>query len=117
LLCHFRHRAHGDPFLYPGLQDITAWVDYTLLAEACRAAGFALTGFTTQSYLLAGLKIDQEMQAIAGNDANQFARLANQARQLMLPGEMGERFKAMAWLRGLDLPLSGFSLQDLRHTL
>jgi SAM-dependent MidA family methyltransferase len=117
LLCHFRHRAHGDPFLYPGLQDITAWVDYTLLAEACRAAGFALTGFTTQSYLLAGLKIDQEMQVIAGDDANQFARLANQARQLMLPGEMGERFKAMAWLRGLDLPLSGFSLQDLRHTL
>ena len=117
LLCHFRHRAHGDPFLYPGLQDITAWVDYTLLAEACRAAGFALTGFTTQSHLLAGLKIDQEMQVIAGDDANQFARLANQARQLMLPGEMGERFKAMAWLRGLDLPLSGFSLQDLRHTL
>jgi SAM-dependent MidA family methyltransferase len=66
---------------------------------------------------LAGLKIDQEMQALAGDDANQFARLANQARQLMLPGEMGERFKAMAWLRGLDLPLSGFSLQDLRHTL
>jgi SAM-dependent MidA family methyltransferase len=117
LLCHFRHRAHGDPFLYPGLQDITAWVDYTLLAEACLAAGFALTGFTTQSHLLAGLKIDQEMKVIAGDDANQFARLANQARQLMLPGEMGERFKAMAWLRGLDLPLSGFSLQDLRHTL
>jgi SAM-dependent MidA family methyltransferase len=117
LLCHFQHRAHGDPFLYPGLQDITAWVDYTALAEACRAAGFGLTGFTTQSFLLAGLKIDQEMQAIAGDDANQFARLANQARQLMLPGEMGERFKAMAWLRGLDLPLSGFSLQDLRHTL
>jgi SAM-dependent MidA family methyltransferase len=117
LLCHFRHRAHGDPLLYPGLQDITAWVDYTALAEACRAGGFGLTGFTTQSYLLAGLKIDQEMQAIAGDDANQFARLANQARQLMLPGEMGERFKAMAWLRGLDLQLSGFSLQDLRHTL
>ena len=54
---------------------------------------------------------------MAGDDANQFARLANQARQLMLPGEMGERFKAMAWLRGLDLPLSGFALQDLRHTL
>jgi SAM-dependent MidA family methyltransferase len=117
LLCHFQHRAHADPFLYPGLQDITAWVDFTLLAEASRAAGFALGGFTTQSYFLAGLQVDQEMQLMAGDDANQFARLANQARQLMLPGEMGERFKAMAWLRGLDLPLSGFSLQDLRHTL
>jgi len=117
LLCHFQHRAHADPFLYPGLQDITAWVDYTSLAEASRAAGFSLAGFTTQSFFLAGLKVDQEMQAMAAGDANQFARLANEARQLMLPGEMGERFKAMAWLRGLDLPLSGFALQDLRHTL
>jgi SAM-dependent MidA family methyltransferase len=117
LLCHFRHRAHGDPLLYPGLQDITAWVDYTLLAEASRAAGFTLSGFTTQSYFLAALKVDHEMQIMAGDDANQFARLANEARQLMLPGEMGERFKAMAWLRGLDVPLSGFALHDLRHTL
>jgi SAM-dependent MidA family methyltransferase len=117
LLCHFQHRAHDDPFLYPGLQDITAWVDFTSLAEASRAAGFTLEGFTTQSYFLAGLKVDHEMHAIAGDDANQFARLANQARRLMLPGEMGERFKAMAWLRGVGLPLSGFALQDLRHTL
>jgi SAM-dependent MidA family methyltransferase len=117
LMCHFRHRAHGDPFLYPGLQDITAWVDYTLLAEASRAAGFELSGFTTQGHFLAALRVDLEIQDIAGDDANQFARLANEARQLMLPGEMGERFKVMAWLRGLDLPLSGFALQDLRHTL
>jgi SAM-dependent MidA family methyltransferase len=117
LMCHFQQRAHGDPLRYPGLQDITAWVDYTLLAEASRAAGFTLAGFTTQAHFLAGLGIDREMQSIAGDDANQFARLVNQARQLMLPGEMGERFKAMAWLRGLDLPLAGFVLQDLRHTL
>ena len=117
LLCHFQHRAHGDPFLYPGLQDITAWVDFTALAEGARAAGFTLAGFTTQSFFLAGLGVDQEMQTFADGDAGRFARLANEARQLMLPGEMGERFKAMAWLRGLDLPLSGFALQDLRHTL
>jgi SAM-dependent MidA family methyltransferase len=117
LLCHFRQRAHDDPFLYPGLQDITAWVDFTSLAEASRGAGYELAGFTTQAYFLAGLGVDQEMRAIAGSDENQFARLANQARQLMLPGEMGERFKAMAWLRGLDVGLSGFALRDLRHTL
>jgi SAM-dependent MidA family methyltransferase len=117
LLCHFRQRAHGDPFVHPGLQDITAWVDFTLLAEACRPAGFELAGFTTQAYFLAGAGIDQEMRFTAGNDENTFARLANQARQLMLPGEMGESFKAMAWLRGIDLALCGFALQDLRHTL
>jgi SAM-dependent MidA family methyltransferase len=117
LLCHFGQRAHDDPFLYPGLQDITAWVDFTLLAEASRAAGFELAGFATQGYFLAALGIDQEMQLLADGSAEQFARLANQAKQLMLPGEMGERFKAMAWLRNWQRPLAGFALQDLRHTL
>jgi len=117
LLCHFRQRAHGDPFFAPGLQDITAWVDFTLLAEASRECGFQLAGFTTQAYFLAGTGIDDEMRFIAGDDAQQFARLANQARQLMLPGEMGERFKAMAWLRGIHAPLRGFQLNDLRHSL
>jgi SAM-dependent MidA family methyltransferase len=117
LICHYRHRAHSDPFLHVGLQDITAWVDFTLLAEASDAARFEVAGFTTQAYFLAGTGIDREMQLGARDDANLFARLAAQARQLLLPGEMGERFKAMAWLRGLDIPLSGFAQQDLRHTL
>jgi len=117
LLCHSRHRVHDDPFRYPGLSDITAWVDFTTMAEAAGAADCELAGFTTQAFFLAGMHIDAEMHANARGDANRFARLANQARQLMLPGEMGERFKAMAWLRGLDLELSGFTLQDLRHTL
>jgi SAM-dependent MidA family methyltransferase len=117
LMCHFRHRAHGDPFLHPGLQDITAWVDFTRLAGASRAAGFALAGFTTQTYFLAALKVDQEMQVLADESAAELARLANEARQLMMPGEMGERFKAMAWTRGMQAQLSGFALHDLRHTL
>jgi SAM-dependent MidA family methyltransferase len=117
LVCHYRHRASSDPFVNVGLQDITAWVDFTRLAEASREAGFELAGFTTQAHFLAGVGIDREMRLAAGEDENLFARLANQARQLMLPGEMGERFKAMAWLRGVDIPLSGFGLLDLRHTL
>jgi SAM-dependent MidA family methyltransferase len=117
LMCHFRHRAHGDPFLHAGLQDITAWVDFTRLAEASRAAGFALAGFTTQTYFLAALKVDREMQVLADGSAGELARLANEARQLMMPGEMGERFKAMAWTRGMHAQLSGFALHDLRHSL
>jgi SAM-dependent MidA family methyltransferase len=117
LLCHFRQRAHEDPFLYPGLQDITAWVDFTLLAEASLSAGFELAGFCTQAHLLAALGADREMRHLAGADERRLARLANEARRLMMPGEMGERFKSMAWLRDLDMPLSGFSMQDLRHTL
>ncbi len=117
LLCHFRQRAHKDTFQYPGLQDITAWVDFTLLAEASLSAGFELAGFCTQAHLLAALGADREMRHLAGADERRLARLANEARRLMMPGEMGERFKSMAWLRDLDMPLSGFGLQDLRHTL
>jgi SAM-dependent MidA family methyltransferase len=117
LLCHFRHRAHDDPFFFPGLQDITAWVDFTRLAEASRECAFDLAGFTTQAHFLAGCGIDQEMHRLAGDNQKAFARLASEARQLMLPGEMGERFKAMGWLRGLDLALCGFALRDLRPSL
>jgi len=117
LLCHFRHRIETDPFRFPGLQDLTAWVDFSALAEAGRDAGFAISGFTTQTYFLAGLGIDEEMRDLAGDDPARAARLANEARQLLMPGEMGERFKAMAWVRGPQTELSGFRLRDLRHTL
>jgi SAM-dependent MidA family methyltransferase len=117
LLCHYRQRAHEDPFRYPGLEDITAWVDFTLLAEAALVAGFRLAGFTTQTYFLAGNGIDVEMQRVAAGDQNRFARLANQARHLMMPGEMGERFKVMAWMRGIEMPLAGFALRDVRDSL
>ena len=117
LICHFRQQVREDPFVNPGLQDISAWVDFTALAEAGVAAGCEVAGFTTQAFFLAGLGIDRVMREMAGDDANRFAALANQARQLMLPGEMGERFKAMAWTRGVERELAGFALQDLRHTL
>jgi SAM-dependent MidA family methyltransferase len=106
-----------DPFANIGLQDITAWVDFTRVAEACSASNLEVAGFTTQAHFLAGSSIDREMQLAARDDEALFARLANQARQLMMPGEMGERFKAMACFRGVDMPLTGFALLDLRHTL
>jgi SAM-dependent MidA family methyltransferase len=117
LIGHFRQRVNDDPFLYPTLQDLSAWVDFTLLAEACAPAGYELAGFTTQAHFLAGLGLDEEMSRIAAGDAMRFARLAAEARRLVLPGEMGERFKVMAWLKGAEIALPGFALNDLRHTL
>jgi SAM-dependent MidA family methyltransferase len=117
LVCHYRHRMSSNPFAHIGLQDITAWVDFTGVAEASHGAGLTVAGFTTQAHFLAGLGIDREMSLTAKGDENLFARLSHQARQLLLPGEMGERFKAMACVRAMDVPLSGFKLLDLRHTL
>jgi SAM-dependent MidA family methyltransferase len=116
LRCHFRHRAHDDPFVNVGLQDITAWVDFTRVAEAADGAGLDILGFATQAAFLIGAGIEPlltaEIQA-AGDDARSHARLAGEARRLMLPGEMGEIFKVIALGRGYHEPLAGFRTQEL----
>ena len=80
LVCHFRHQLSEDPFANVGLQDITAWVDFTRVAEGCSAANLEVAGFTTQAHFLAASGIDREMQLAAEGDEGLFARLANQAR-------------------------------------
>ncbi|HEY5020626.1 MAG TPA: SAM-dependent methyltransferase [Steroidobacteraceae bacterium] len=115
LRCHFRHRAHDDPLRYPGVQDVTAWVDFTRLAEAAVDTQLEVVGFCTQAAFLLANGIEAEIAAAV--DVRARARLAAQARMLLLPGEMGERFKVMALARGFDEPLRGFALQDLRRSL
>lgn len=115
LRCHFRHRAHDDVLRYPGLQDITAWVDFTRVAEAAVEAQLEVAGYCTQAAFLLANGIEADVaQAAEGLPR---ARLAAEARQLLLPGEMGEHFKAMALTRGWEIALRGFTLQDLRRTL
>ena len=116
LLSYFRHGAIDDVLRHPGLQDITAWVDFTALAESGDAAGFEIAGFTNQTYFLAGAGIEEERLLLTRLGLAP-ALLSGQAQRLMLPGEMGERFKAMAWTRGLDAELIGFSIRDFLHTL
>lgn len=115
LRCHYRQRAHDDPFLYPGLQDITAWVDFTRVAEAADAAGLDVLGFTSQAALLLGLGIEAELAAAP--DERTRIRRASEARQLLMPQEMGENFKAIALGRNWEAPLAGFAHQDLRARL
>jgi SAM-dependent MidA family methyltransferase len=115
LRCHYRHRAHDDALLHVGLQDISAWVDFTRVAEAGAEAGLSVDGYCTQAAFLLATGIEQDL---AGErPALDQARLASQARVLLLPGEMGENFKVMALTRALDGPLDGFRYQDLRGTL
>lgn len=112
LVCHYRHRAHEDPFFYPGLQDITAWVDFSACADAAEGAGLPVAGFTTQGQYLAstlaalplGLRVDLSSP-----------REQSALKTLMLPGEMGERFKVLLLRKGgAGPPLPG---RDLRHRL
>lgn len=115
LRCHYRQHAHDDPFERPGLEDITAWVDFTRVAEAADDAGLEVLGFATQTALLLGLGIEQEILA-APDEATRIRR-ASEARQLLMPQEMGETFKAIALGRGWQMPLAGFMHQDLRDRL
>lgn len=115
LRCHFRHRAHDDPTSNIGLQDITAWVDFTRVAEAAVDCGLEVSGFATQAAFLLALGIEEDVAAVT--DPLAHARLAGEAQRLLLPGEMGEAFKVMALARGFEQDLRGFSLQDLRRSL
>jgi SAM-dependent MidA family methyltransferase len=115
LLCHYRHRAHDDPFFLPGLQDISANVDFTAVAEAAVAAGFAVQGFTTQAQFLLGAGITGFVER-AGDDLERL-HVAQQIKRLTLPGEMGDRFHVMALSKGVTRRLSGFSLRDFRNRL
>lgn len=117
LRCFYRHRAHGDALILPGLQDITADVEFTALAEAAVGVGLEVAGYTTQAYFLLGGGLMEWEQRLAQAPAPERVRLAQQIRRLTLPGEMGERFKILALSREFDAPLPGLSFRDERGRL
>ena len=117
MMCHYRHRAHDDVFFWPGLQDITAWVDFTALAEAADLNALEVEGYVSQAMFLLGCGLDQVLTQQSLDSEDGGLALSAQARELTLPGLMGEKFQVMGLGRGLSEPLCGFSLQDLRYRL
>lgn len=117
LVCHYRHRMHDDPLVLPGLQDITAHVDFTAIAEAGVAAGLRFAGYTTQANFLVNCGIAELLSEVPAAHASSYLPLVSQAQKLMSPSEMGELFKVVALSRGVDAPLTGFSRGDLSRLL
>jgi SAM-dependent MidA family methyltransferase len=118
-LCGFRrHRRVEDPLAEPGTRDLTAWVDFSQLADEARAAGLELAGFATQAHFLLETGIEQELARLV-EAAPEGERSAHRqvAATLLLPGEMGERFKVMALARGIRGPFHGFGFRDLAASL
>jgi len=115
LRCHYKHLAHDDPFINVAVQDITSWVDFTRVAEAAVAVDLEVRGFVTQAAFLLGTGI--EALVAAATEPVEHARLAGEARRLLLPGEMGEAFKVMALTRCWCDAMVGFTHQDLRPSL
>ena len=117
LVCHYRHHAHKDPFYLPGLQDITAFVDFTAVAEAGVNAGFDLSGYCAQASFLIGNGLPQAMQAVENiEDEVERYRLHQEIKKLTLPGEMGERFQVIGFQRGVEFR-DAFAVGNLSRRL
>jgi SAM-dependent MidA family methyltransferase len=117
LMCHTRHRAHGDPFLRPGEQDITAHVDFSALAHATRESGLEVLGYATQAQFLVNCGITDVLAQANLENALHYAPIAAEAQKLLSPAEMGELFKVLAVGRGVKEPLLGFSRGERSNTL
>ena len=113
-----RHQVTGDVFALPGLQDLTASVDFTALAEAGTHAGFDFAGYCNQTSLLLGNRLEQRLAAHEETAVDEAARYAlrQQAKRLTLPGEMGESFQAIGFAKDVDFD-HAFLMGDMSHRL
>jgi SAM-dependent MidA family methyltransferase len=117
LMCHYRQHAHDDPLCLAGLQDITAHVDFSAIADTALQSGLDLLGYTNQAQFLINCGITDVLAATPAENAAAYLPLAAQAQKLMSPAEMGEMFKVIALGRKFDVPLAGFARGDKRRML
>jgi SAM-dependent MidA family methyltransferase len=104
LMCHYRHHAHPDPFYFPGLQDITAHVDFTAMALAAQDGGLDVQGYMSQAAFLIGAGVGDLLLRTDPHDASAYLPQANALHKLLSPAEMGELFKVLIVGKGVALP-------------
>ena len=117
LMCHYQHHRHDDPFYLPGMQDITAHVDFSRLARAARDAGLNVCGFTTQAHFLMAGGLVELTKDLDPDDVIRFSEIARQIKMLTLPEEMGELFKVILLAKGKTLSLPAFQFKDFQPRL
>lgn len=117
LRCHFRHRAHNDPLLNPGIQDITCWVDFSTVAMAAEHAGMSVAGYVTQANFLLNGGLQDELVNFETLTVAEQIELSGRIKMLTLPAEMGENFKCLGLARGdIEIP-PGLKAFDQTHRL
>ena len=117
LMCHYQHYAHTDPLINVGLQDITAHVNFTQIAEAALAQELTLAGYCNQASFLMNCGILEILSETSPNDIAAYAPLAAAAQKLLSPAEMGDLFKVIAFSKNLGVDLIGFKSGDKAHSL
>jgi SAM-dependent MidA family methyltransferase len=117
LRCFYQHRAHDEALLWPGLQDISAWVDFTLVAESAVASGLEVAGYTTQAQCLMASGIMERFAAVQAQTSAHAAMASQGLQRLLMPAEMGETVKVMTLAKGAVKPPTGLLGRDMRRTL
>ena len=117
LMCHFQHYAHSNPLINLGLQDITAHVNFTAIADAGVAQGLTLAGYCNQASFLINCGMLDLLAEVSPSNMAVYAPLAAAAQKLLSPAEMGELFKVIGFTKKLDEALIGFKVGDKTHTL
>ncbi|MES2579148.1 MAG: SAM-dependent methyltransferase [Pseudomonadota bacterium] len=117
LMCHYRHQAHSNPLINVGLQDVTAHVNFTAIAEAGLSNGLSLAGYCNQASFLMNCGILEILAETSPNDIAAYIPLATAAQKLLSPAEMGELFKVIALSKGISNDLIGFKSGDKAHML
>jgi len=112
LMCHYRHHRHDDPFYLPGLQDITAHIDFSSIARAAREAKLTVSGFTTQAHFLLAGGLAELTKDLDPQDIITFSETARQIKMLTLPEEMGELFKVILLATDKRLSLPAFNFKN-----
>lgn len=119
LQCYYRHRTHTALLHWPGLNDITSFVDFTATADAAFAAGLQVLGYTSQASFLQNCGLLELLlrRGEGRSESPDYIRAARAAQRLIAPHEMGELFKVMALGRGMPSALLGFGRGDRLHVL
>ena len=117
LMCHYRHFAHPDPFLHPGLQDITTHVDFSAIAQAAESSGLDCLGYTSQAHLLLNLGLLDRLSRTPAESAALYLPQSQAVQRMVSESEMGELFKAIAFGRGVADDAAGFARGDRRGAL
>lgn len=114
---HYRHHAHSDPFLWPGLSDLTAHVDFTAIALAGERAGLQVAGYAPQAAFLLGCGILDRLRECGDPKSMTYLREAVAVQKLTSPAEMGELFKVLALAKSEAIAWPGFAVADRSHRL
>ncbi len=117
LMCHYQHRTHPDVFVYPGLQDITAHVDFTAMADAALESDLKVIGYTNQVSFLMGAGLIELAALDDETNVKQQMKITSQIKKLTLPHEMGELFKVIGFSKNCEVSLPAFEFRDMRDSL